>query len=57
IGTCKLNGVEPERWLRYVLSHIQDWPANRVRELLPWKPTLPMHKCQDGSNATLTLRV
>ncbi|WP_261140097.1 transposase domain-containing protein, partial [Serratia marcescens] len=53
----KLNGVEPERWLRYVLSHIQDWPANRVRELLPWKPTLPMHKCQDGSNATLTLRV
>ncbi|QDL35693.1 transposase domain-containing protein [Serratia liquefaciens] len=40
IGTCKLNGVEPERWLRYVLSHIQDWPANRVRDLLPWKTDL-----------------
>ncbi|WP_308351981.1 IS66 family transposase, partial [Serratia marcescens] len=37
IGTCKLNGVEPEAWLRYVIGHIQDWPVNRVRDLLPWK--------------------
>lgn len=37
IGTCKLNGVEPETWLRYVLNHIQDWPVNRLRDLLPWK--------------------
>jgi hypothetical protein len=27
-------------WLRYVLGHIQDWPANRVRDLLPWKVDL-----------------
>ncbi|WOX46524.1 transposase domain-containing protein, partial [Serratia marcescens] len=40
IGTCKLNGVEPEAWLRYVIGHIQDWPANRVRDLLPWKVEL-----------------
>lgn len=40
IGTCKLNGVEPEAWLRYVIGHIQDWPANRVRDLLPWKVDL-----------------
>ncbi|MGC0834143.1 transposase [Pantoea agglomerans] len=26
-----------EVWLRYVLSHIQDWPVNRLRDLLPWK--------------------
>ncbi|MDC7863169.1 transposase [Pantoea ananatis] len=26
-----------EIWLRYVLSHIQDWPVNRLRDLLPWK--------------------
>ena len=25
-----------EKWLRYVIEHIQDWPANRVRDLLPW---------------------
>ncbi|EZE11320.1 malate transporter [Escherichia coli] len=35
IGTCHLNNVEPEKWLRYVIEHIQDWPANRVRDLLP----------------------
>jgi hypothetical protein len=40
IGTCKLNGVEPEAWLRNVIGHIQDWPANRVRDLLPWKVDL-----------------
>lgn len=35
-GTCKLNGVEPEGWLREVISKINDWPSNRVDELLPW---------------------
>lgn len=24
----------------YVLDHIQGWPANRVRDLLPWKADL-----------------
>ncbi|MBS0900132.1 IS66 family transposase, partial [Pantoea dispersa] len=41
IGTCRLNGVDPEIWLRYVLSHIQDWPVNRLNDLLPWKAALP----------------
>jgi len=36
LGTCKLNGVEPEGWLREVISKITDWPSNRVDELLPW---------------------
>ena len=40
IGTCRLNNVEPEKWLRYVIEHIQDWPANRVRDLLPRKVDL-----------------
>ncbi len=40
IGTCRLNNVEPEKWLRYVIEHIQDWPANQVRDLLPWKVDL-----------------
>ncbi len=40
IGTCRLNNVEPEKWLRYVIEHIQDWSANRVRDLLPWKVDL-----------------
>ncbi|MFE0412055.1 transposase domain-containing protein, partial [Citrobacter freundii] len=41
IGTCKLNGVEPESYLRHVLNVIADWPINRVSELLPWRVALP----------------
>ena len=36
LGTYKLNGVEPESWLREVIGKINDWPSNRVHELLPW---------------------
>ena len=36
IGTAKLNGVDPEAWLRHVLAHIADHPASHVDEFLPW---------------------
>ena len=36
LGTAKLNGVDPERWLREVLTRIADLPFSRVEELLPW---------------------
>ncbi len=35
IGTCKLNGVEPERYLHHFLDVIADWPINRISGLLP----------------------
>ena len=41
IGTCRLNGVDPERYLQHVLNVIADWPVNRVGDLLPWRVTLP----------------
>lgn len=28
ICTCKLNGVDPERYLQHVLDVIADWPVN-----------------------------
>jgi hypothetical protein len=36
IETCKLNKVNPEAWLAWVLGRIQDHPAKRINELLPW---------------------
>jgi transposase len=36
LGTARLNGVDPERWLREVLNRIADHPLSRIEELLPW---------------------
>lgn len=36
LGTAKLNGINPQRYLRYVLERIAEHPSNRIDELLPW---------------------
>src|SRR5690606_15749542 len=37
IGTCKLNGVEPQAYITDVIEKIaSDWPASRWDELMPW---------------------
>jgi transposase len=36
IETAKLNGVDPQAWLADVLGRINDHPAARLADLLPW---------------------
>jgi transposase len=36
IETAKLNDVDPQAWLADVLARLQDQPAKRIDELLPW---------------------
>src|ERR1700744_4730187 len=39
IETVKLHGHNPEVYLTDILTRIQDYPADRLNELLPWNWT------------------
>jgi transposase len=36
VETCKLCDVDPRAWLADVLARLNDHPAKRIVELLPW---------------------
>jgi transposase len=36
VETAKLNDIDPQAWLTDVLARLQDHPAKRIDELLPW---------------------
>jgi transposase len=41
IGTAKLNGIDPQAWLKNTLECIPVWPNHRIDDLLPiygWEP-------------------
>src|SRR5512132_2382931 len=44
IQTAKLNRLDPEAWLRDVLTRIADHPINRIGDLLPWNISEPEHQ-------------
>ena len=41
IATAKLNNIDPEAWIADVLRRINDYPASRLYELLPWNWNKP----------------
>ncbi|RIY04383.1 transposase domain-containing protein (plasmid) [Klebsiella quasipneumoniae] len=38
--TTLTNGIDPEGYLRHILSVLPEWPINKVAELLPWNVDL-----------------
>ena len=48
-----INGIDPEAYLRHILSVLPEWLSNRVDELLPWSP---INKPQYGAPLTLTIK-
>jgi transposase len=47
LNTAKLNGLDPEAYLRHVLERIADHKINVVDQLLPWNLTLEKDQTQD----------
>lgn len=44
IETAKLSDIDPQAWLTDLLARLQDYPARRIAELLPWNWKTPQQQ-------------
>ena len=51
VETAKLNGLDPEDYLRQVFERIAEHPISRIDELLPWNIGRPLHAPEHGKMA------
>jgi transposase len=49
IESAKLSDVDPQAWLADVLARLQDHPARRIAELLPWNWKLLQQPLQQAA--------
>lgn len=49
VGTARLNHLDPEAYLRHVLSKIADHPICRIQDLLPWNVAADVPPLKDQS--------
>jgi transposase len=41
-GTCAMNNINPNKWMKYVLENIASHKANKLYELIPTKENFPL---------------
>ena len=41
LRTARLNGLDPERYVEYVLKNLEPTPLSKIDRLLPWSEELP----------------
>jgi len=51
IETCKLNHIDPQRYLEYVLERIADHRISDIEELLPWNVADKLNQPEQVSQA------
>jgi transposase len=46
LGTARLNGLDPAKWLKETLEKLPTWPNSRIDELMPFNPEVIQHLIQ-----------
>jgi hypothetical protein len=51
MGTCSMNNINPTEWLTDVIARINNYPMNKLHELLPnnWKSSFQETKITEAN--------